>query len=233
MRRTPISPRWSYDIEELSDRTSELERDNTRTPQARSPARDRPQTFHELLNWVQRSGTGRNEAGSPFSSKQHHSATMRKLYRRCCWSCLRRATACCAATISRASRLTVTRARYLRSGGRRSHRRWPRCRPCSASSPPRSSANSVEERTGSTAQRGLIYLVTLDELNRFAPRDAARSDHGVDRAAWRRRCVRRGSFCSGRNSRRRWFRDASSRTPESARWAKAARWSWVIRCGVS
>ena len=28
----------------------------------------------------------------------------------------------------------------------------------------------VEERTGSAAQRGLIYLVTLDELNRFAPR---------------------------------------------------------------
>jgi DNA helicase HerA-like ATPase len=29
-----------------------------------------------------------------------------------------------------------------------------------------------EERTGSKAQRGLIYLVTLDELNRFAPSDA-------------------------------------------------------------
>ncbi len=29
-----------------------------------------------------------------------------------------------------------------------------------------------EERTGSKAQRGLIYLVTLDELNRFAPRDS-------------------------------------------------------------
>jgi DNA helicase HerA-like ATPase len=28
----------------------------------------------------------------------------------------------------------------------------------------------VAERTGSRAQRGLIYLVTLDELNRFAPR---------------------------------------------------------------
>ncbi len=30
----------------------------------------------------------------------------------------------------------------------------------------------VAERTGSHAQRGLIYLVTLDELNRFAPRGA-------------------------------------------------------------
>lgn len=30
----------------------------------------------------------------------------------------------------------------------------------------------VEERTGTNVQRGLVYLVTLDELNRFAPRGA-------------------------------------------------------------
>jgi DNA helicase HerA-like ATPase len=28
----------------------------------------------------------------------------------------------------------------------------------------------VDDRTGSAAQKGLVYLVTLDELNRFAPR---------------------------------------------------------------
>jgi hypothetical protein len=30
----------------------------------------------------------------------------------------------------------------------------------------------VDERTGSAAQRGLVYLIALDELNRFAPRGA-------------------------------------------------------------
>ena len=142
-----------------------LERDNTRKRTLLSGA-GRPATFQQLLDWVSELATG-DDAGSPFRTK-HHSATMRKLYRR------------------------LLRLVYEGNGVlRRDAQQGKPLDVCARDSrdPIVVDLNGlsavpalqrfvvatifrqlVEERTGSHAQRGLIYLVTLDELNRFAPR---------------------------------------------------------------
>ncbi len=142
-----------------------LERDNTRRRTLISGA-GRPATFQQLLDWVSELATG-DDTGSPFRTK-HHSATMRKLYRR------------------------LLRLVYEGNGVlRRDAQQGKPLDVCARDSrdPVVVDLNGlsavpalqrfvvatifrqlVEERTGSHAQRGLIYLVTLDELNRFAPR---------------------------------------------------------------
>jgi DNA helicase HerA-like ATPase len=142
-----------------------LERDNTRRRTLIAGA-GRPATFQQLLDWVSDLATG-EEGASPFRTK-HHSATMRKLYRR------------------------LLRLVYEGNGVlRREGQQGKPLDVCSRDSrdPAVVDLNGlsavpalqrfvvatvfrqlVDERTGSHAQRGLIYLVTLDELNRFAPR---------------------------------------------------------------
>jgi hypothetical protein len=142
-----------------------LERDNTRKRTLISGA-GRPATFQQLLDWVSDLATS-DEGASPFRAK-HHSATLRKLYRR------------------------LLRLVYEGNGAlRRDAQQGKPLEVCARDSrdPVVVDLNGlsavpalqrfvvatifrqlVEERTGSHAQRGLIYLVTLDELNRFAPR---------------------------------------------------------------
>jgi uncharacterized protein len=142
-----------------------LERDNTRKRTLIAGA-GRPATFQGLLDWISEMATGEDGA-SPFRTK-HHSATMRKLYRR------------------------LLRLVYEGNGVlRREGQQGKPLDVCARDSrdPVVVDLNGlsavpalqrfvvatifrqlVEERTGSHAQRGLIYLVTLDELNRFAPR---------------------------------------------------------------
>jgi DNA helicase HerA-like ATPase len=154
-----------YDLDDwLTDERTE--RDGSRVRQI-VPHAGRPQTFDELLgeirSWTEGSGT-------PFSSKQHHISTLRKLYRRLLLilsegqGVLRRRD-------SQGKPLTITE--------------HDTCDPkvidlsslAAVPSLQRFVAATIfnqlkEERTGPKAQRGLIYLVTLDELNRFAPHDA-------------------------------------------------------------
>jgi DNA helicase HerA-like ATPase len=142
-----------------------LERDNTRKRTLITGA-GRSATFQELLDWISDMATG-EEGASPFRAK-HHSATMRKLYRR------------------------LLRLVYEGNGVlRRENQQGKPLDVCARDSrdPVVVDLNGlsavpalqrfvvatifrqlIEERTGSHAQRGLIYLVTLDELNRFAPR---------------------------------------------------------------
>ncbi len=142
-----------------------LERDNTRKRTLVVGA-GRPATFQGMLDWIGEMATG-DDGASPFRAK-HHSATMRKLYRR------------------------LLRLVYEGNGVlRRESQQGKPLDVCARDSrdPVVVDLNGlsavpalqrfvvatifrqlVEERTGSHAQRGLIYLVTLDELNRFAPR---------------------------------------------------------------
>ncbi|HEY7329042.1 MAG TPA: ATP-binding protein [Gemmataceae bacterium] len=143
------------------------ERDNVRTRQIAQHA-GRPQTFDALLgeirNWTEGSGV-------PFSSKQHHTNTIRKLYRRL-FLVLSEGQGVLRRKEQQGKPLTVTEK--------------DSCAPkvidlsslAAVPSLQRFVAATIfnqlkEERTGSKAQRGLIYLVTLDELNRFAPHDAS------------------------------------------------------------
>jgi DNA helicase HerA-like ATPase len=155
-----------YDMEGwLTD--EKTERDGTRSRQL-SRAPGRPQTFDALLGEI-RSWT---ESGGalPFSSKQHHVGTVRKLYRRL-FLVLSEGHGVLRRTEQNGRPLTVT-ARDT-------------CDPtvvdlsslAAVPSLQRFVAATIfnqlkEERTGSRALRGLIYLVTLDELNRFAPHGA-------------------------------------------------------------
>jgi DNA helicase HerA-like ATPase len=147
--------------------TEELtERDGGRTRQLARHA-GRPQSFDELLKEI-RSWT--EDGSSPFSSKQHHTGTMRKLYRRL-FLILSEGQGVLRRSDQLGKPLTVTER--------------DTCDPkvidlsslAAVPSLQRFVAATIfnqlkEERTGSKAQRGLIYLVTLDELNRFAPHDA-------------------------------------------------------------
>jgi DNA helicase HerA-like ATPase len=155
-----------YDLEGwLTD--EKTERDGSRTRQLARHA-GRPQTFDALLGEI-RSWT---ESGGvlPFSSKQHHVGTVRKLYRRLLLV-LSEGQGVLRRTEQNGKPLTVT-ARDTSD---------PTVIDLSslAAVPDlqRFVAATIfnqlkEERTGSKALRGLIYLVTLDELNRFAPHGA-------------------------------------------------------------
>jgi hypothetical protein len=154
-----------YDLDDwLTDERTE--RDGSRVRQI-VPHAGRPQTFDELLkevrNWTEGSGT-------PFSSKQHHISTLRKLYRRL--------------FLILSEGQGVLR-RYDHQGKPLTITAHDTCDPqvidlsslAAVPSLQRFVAATIfnqlkEERTGPKAQRGLIYLVTLDELNRFAPQDA-------------------------------------------------------------
>jgi uncharacterized protein len=123
-----------------------------------------PSTFDGLLGWVRELADG-SEA-TPF--RNHHQGTLRKLYRRLL-------------------RLVLEGDSVLRRHERHGHPLEVTARDtCDPTVIDLSSLAAVpslqrfvvatvfrqlvDERTGSHAQRGLIYLVTLDELNRFAPR---------------------------------------------------------------
>jgi DNA helicase HerA-like ATPase len=141
-----------------------LERDNTRRRELIKGA-GRPTNFQELLNWVRDLTSG--EGDNPFRTN-HHSATVRKFYRRLL-------------------RLVYEGNGVLRRQGQEGRPLDVRAR--DSRDPVVVDLNGlsavpalqrfvvatifrqlVDERTGSHAQRGLIYVVTLDELNRFAPR---------------------------------------------------------------
>lgn len=141
-----------------------LRRDNTRERKLlRGPGR--ASTFAELLAWV--SDLATNEGDNPFRTK-HHPATVRKFYRRLL-------------------RLVYEGNGVLRREGQQGHPLDVRAR--DSRDPAVVDLNGlsavpalqrfvvatifrqlVDERTGTHSQRGLIYVVTLDELNRFAPR---------------------------------------------------------------
>lgn len=144
-----------------------IERDGARVRQLARHA-GRPQTFDELLKeirtWTDGSG------GCPFSSQQHHTGTIRKLYRRLLLV-LSEGQGVLRRNDLHGKPLTVTER--------------DSCDPkvidlsslAAVPSLQRFVAATIfnqlkEERTGARAQSGLIYLVTLDELNRFAPRGA-------------------------------------------------------------
>ena len=154
-----------YDLEGwlTEERT---ERDGVRTRQLVHHA-GRPQTFDELLKII-RSWT--EDSSSPFSGKQHSIQTFRKLYRRL-FLIVSEGQGVLRRNDQQGKPLTVTER--------------DTCDPkvidlsslAAVPSLQRFVAATIfnqlkEERTGSKAQRGLVYVVTLDELNRFAPRDA-------------------------------------------------------------
>src|SRR5262249_24500633 len=141
------------------------ERDGSRR-RTLAPHAGRPRTFNDLLGWVKELADG-SEA-TPF--RNHHQGKLRKLYRRLLKlvlegdSVLRRSD-------QRGNPLEVT-SRDTRDpvvidlsslAAIPSLQRFVVATIC---------RQLVDERTGSNVQRGLIYLVTLDELNRFAPRGA-------------------------------------------------------------
>lgn len=148
----------------LTDERTERDGDHTRQLARHA---GRPQTFDALLaeirSWTEGSGT-------PFSSKQHHIGTLRKLYRRL-FLILSEGQGVLRRNDQQGKPLNVAER--------------DTCDPkvidlsslAAVPSLQRFVAATIfnqlkEERTGSKAQRGLIYLVTLDELNRFAPHDA-------------------------------------------------------------
>jgi hypothetical protein len=141
-----------------------LERDNVRKRSLVSGP-GRPETFKDLLKWISDLAAG--EENNPFRTN-HHSATMRKLYRR-----LMRLVYEGNGVLRRDSK----QGRPLEVTARDS--RDPIVVDLNGLSAVPSLQRFVvatifrqlvDERTGSHAQRGLVYLVTLDELNRFAPR---------------------------------------------------------------
>jgi hypothetical protein len=141
------------------------ERDGARVRQlARQDGK--PQTFDKLLDEVRSwtDGTG----GCPFSSKQHHTGTIRKLYRRL-FLVLTEGQGALRRKEQHGKPLIVT-ARDT-------------CDPkvidlsslAAVPSLQRFVAATIfnqlkEDRTGRNVQSDLVYVVTLDELNRFAPR---------------------------------------------------------------
>lgn len=142
-----------------------LERDNTRVRKLKTGP-EVPCHFDELLKWVEELALNEQGTINPLKGK-HHPATLRKFYRR------------------------LLRLVYEGNGVLRRDAQWGKpLEVCARDSrdPIVVDLNGlsavpalqrfvvatifrqlVEERTGSHAQRGLIYLVTLDELNRFAP----------------------------------------------------------------
>lgn len=143
------------------------ERGSVRTRQL-SRRDGKPQTFDDLLQEIRSwtDGTG----ACPFSSQQHHSGTIRKLYRRL-FLVLSEGQGVLRRKEQQGKPLIVTESNT--------------CDPkvvdlsslAAVPSLQRFVAATIfnqlkEERTASKAQRGLVYLVTLDELNRFAPHDA-------------------------------------------------------------
>lgn len=156
-----------YDLEGwlTEERT---ERDGVRTRQLVRHG-ERPQTFDALLKGIHSWSDG-SGGGCPFSSKQHNTQTFRKLYRRL-FRVVCEGQGVLRRNDQQGNPLDVT-ARDT-------------CDPkvidlsslAAVPSLQRFVAATIfnqlkEERTGSKAQRGLVYVVTLDELNRFAPRDA-------------------------------------------------------------
>ncbi|HWG43012.1 MAG TPA: ATP-binding protein [Gemmataceae bacterium] len=141
-----------------------VERDNTRH-RILVTGPDRPAHFQALLDLVSNVASG--QEGSPWGPS-HHTATIRKLHRRL-------------------FRLVYDGNGVLRRDSQQGKPLDIRAR--DSRDPVVVDLNGlsampalqrfvvaaifdqlVAERTGSHAQRGLIYLVTLDELNRFAPR---------------------------------------------------------------
>jgi hypothetical protein len=139
-----------------------LERDSSRR---RELGPDRPRTFDDLLHWIY------DQCDKETSQNQfrtHHIGTWRKLHRRLLklllegGGVLRRSE-------QRGQPLEVT-ARDTRDPvvvDLNGLARVPSLQRFVVATIFR---QLVDERTGSAAQRGLVYLVTLDELNRFAPR---------------------------------------------------------------
>lgn len=140
-----------------------VERDNTRR-RVLVTGSDRPTCFQGLLDLVSDVASG--QSGSPWGPS-HHSATIRKLHRRL-------------------FRLVYDGNGVLRRDNQQGNPLDVRTR--DSRDPIVVDLNGltavpslqrfvvaaifdqlVAERTGSHAQRGLIYVVTLDELNRFAP----------------------------------------------------------------
>jgi hypothetical protein len=141
------------------------ERDGARVRQLARHA-GKPQTFDEMLKEIRSwtDGTG----GCPFSSSQHHTGTIRKLYRRL-FLVLSEGQGVLRRNEQQGEPLIVTDR--------------DTCDPkvidlsslAAVPSLQRFVAATIfnqlkEERTGRNVQRGLVYVVTLDELNRFAPR---------------------------------------------------------------
>lgn len=141
------------------------ERDGVRVRQLARQDR-KPQTFDKLLEEIRSwtDGTG----GCPFSSSQHHTGTIRKLYRRL-FLVLSEGHGVLRRKEQHGKPLVVTER--------------DTCDPividlsslAAVPSLQRFVAATIfnqlkEERTGRNVQRGLVYVVTLDELNRFAPR---------------------------------------------------------------
>ena len=124
-----------------------------------------PQTFRDLLGWVGQQG------GTDSRWSNHHSSTWKKFYRRLlklvyeCQGVLR-------IDDQRGKPLALTRTRtsdpqvvdLFTLAGKPEIQRFVVATVL---------RQLVEARTGTNAIRGLVYLVTLDELNRFAPRGAS------------------------------------------------------------
>lgn len=124
-----------------------------------------PQTFRELLAWADKQG------GEDKKWSNHHSSTWKKFYRRLlklvyeCRGVLR-------VDDQRGKPLAVTRPEttdpqvidLFALAGKPEIQRFVVATVL---------RQLVEARTGTNAIRGLVYLVTLDELNRFAPKGAS------------------------------------------------------------
>ncbi|HVB21684.1 MAG TPA: ATP-binding protein [Ktedonobacteraceae bacterium] len=126
-----------------------------------------PRTFRLLLDWVDRQGQG--EEGTKW--RNHHSSTWKKLYRR-----LLKLVYECKGVLriddQQGNPLVVTRADtsdplvvdLSTLAGKPEIQRFVVATIF---------RQLVDARTGTSVQPGLVYLVTLDELNRFAPRGAS------------------------------------------------------------
>jgi len=125
-----------------------------------------PQTFRDLLAWAKKQGGDDREKWS-----NHHPATWKKFYRR-----LMKLVYECQGVLriddQQGKPLDVTRPRtsdpqvidLFTLAGKPEIQRFVVATVL---------RQLVEARTGSNAIKGLVYLVTLDELNRFAPRGAS------------------------------------------------------------
>lgn len=125
-----------------------------------------PQTFRELLEWVNKRGAGEDES----KWRNHHTSTWKKLYRRL----LKLVYEC--QGVLRIDEQWGTPLHVVRSDT---------CNPLvvdlsTLAGKPEIQRfvaatifrQLVDARTGTQAVEGLVYLVTLDELNRFAPKGA-------------------------------------------------------------
>lgn len=142
--------------------------EDTLTAQGRGPhgvtrelAPQAPRTFQALLDWID---------GQSASDQRHHRGTWRKLYRR-----LLRLVLEGGMVLRRQEQegrplvVTADDSRGPTVIDLSSLARTPSLQRFVVATILR---QLVEDRTGARAQPGLVYLVTLDELNRFAPRGA-------------------------------------------------------------